>query len=148
VSGAADPAGEGAVPVRAPEVRRLRRAAAIFGSLSVVYAAGIFWASSQPSPFAFVPSGLLSHDKLLHASAYAGLACLVRLALSGTSLSRGAALAIALGITSLYGVSDEVHQRFVPNREADPRDWLADTAGALAGASAAAAFLRRRGGAG
>jgi VanZ family protein len=34
---------------------------------------------------------------------------------------------------SLYGASDEVHQSFVPGRAADPLDWVADSAGAVAG---------------
>lgn len=32
-------------------------------------------------------------------------------------------------ITSLYGVSDEVHQYFVPNRECEVLDWAADFIG-------------------
>lgn len=31
---------------------------------------------------------------------------------------------------SLYGVSDEYHQSFVPGRLAETGDWLADTLGA------------------
>ncbi|BDG01576.1 VanZ family protein [Anaeromyxobacter oryzae] len=126
----------------------MRRAALAFAVLAVAYAAAIFWVSNQSNPFPFVPSGILSHDKLLHAGAYAGLAFLVRLALAGTRLRRPAALAVALAIASLYGVSDELHQLFVPNRQCDVWDWAADTLGALAGAAVAAAFLRRRGGAG
>jgi VanZ family protein len=141
-TGAAEPTPRGG------ELGRLGLKAALFAGLAVVYAAGIFWASSQPSPFPFVPSGILSHDKILHACAYAGLALLVRLALSGTRLRGPQALAVALLVASAYGVSDELHQRFVPNRQADALDWAADTAGALAGAIAAAAFLRRRVGAG
>jgi VanZ family protein len=139
-----DLAAGGDVAGRAGDLRRLGRAAVVFGVLSAVYAAGIFWASDQANPFPFVPSGLLSHDKLLHAGAYAGLGLLVRLALSGTRLRGPAALVVALAVASLYGVTDELHQYFVPNRQCDPLDWLADTAGALAGVAVAAAFLRRR----
>jgi hypothetical protein len=32
---------------------------------------------------------------------------------------------------ALYAVSDEFHQRFVPGRSADVRDWLADVVGIL-----------------
>jgi VanZ family protein len=59
------------------------------------------------------------------------------------ALSSGGIWAAVVG--SAYGLTDEVHQAFVPNRSADPRDWLADTAGALAGAIVVVAFLRRRG---
>jgi VanZ family protein len=37
---------------------------------------------------------------------------------------------LAIGITSLYGASDEFHQFFTPNRSVEILDWLADTAGA------------------
>ena len=36
---------------------------------------------------------------------------------------------IAIACASLYGVSDEVHQLFVPERMCDPVDWMVDTAG-------------------
>ena len=39
----------------------------------------------------------------------------------------------AVGLTVLYGLSDEIHQRFVPGRVADVRDLMADTIGALVG---------------
>lgn len=34
-------------------------------------------------------------------------------------------------IVSLYGLSDEIHQAFVPNRSCDALDLMADMAGAL-----------------
>lgn len=37
---------------------------------------------------------------------------------------------LSLLITGLYGVSDEVHQYFVPGRSASPYDALADLLGA------------------
>lgn len=39
---------------------------------------------------------------------------------------------MAVGITSLYGLSDEFHQFFTPHRTVDVFDWLADTTGAIA----------------
>lgn len=44
-------------------------------------------------------------------------------------LARSAAYATL--IASLYGVSDELHQIFVPGRSCDPMDWLVDTLAAL-----------------
>lgn len=38
---------------------------------------------------------------------------------------------LAIGITSLYGMSDEFHQYFTPHRSVNISDWLADTAGAI-----------------
>lgn len=45
---------------------------------------------------------------------------------------------------SFYGISDEIHQIFVPGRTADPIDWLVDTCGAALGAFIAHAILRYR----
>lgn len=45
---------------------------------------------------------------------------------------------------SLYAVTDEIHQLFVPGRTADPMDWLVDTCGAALGALIAYAVFRRR----
>ena len=40
---------------------------------------------------------------------------------------------IALLLCSLYGVSDEIHQIFIPGRSASARDVLIDTLAALGG---------------
>jgi VanZ family protein len=37
----------------------------------------------------------------------------------------------AITLTSLYGLIDELHQRNVIGRSADPLDWLLDTLGAI-----------------
>lgn len=50
----------------------------------------------------------------------------------------------AVGIASLYGVTDEFHQSFVPGRLCDPADWLTDTLGATVGAVLTAAICRSR----
>ena len=36
----------------------------------------------------------------------------------------------AIGIASLYGITDELHQIFVPMRACDPMDWVVDTCAA------------------
>jgi VanZ family protein len=48
------------------------------------------------------------------------------------------AVLLATVIASAYGVTDELHQKFVPGRTPDPVDWADDTAGAAAGAATAA----------
>jgi len=40
---------------------------------------------------------------------------------------------LSVVLSSLYGVSDEIHQYFVPFREADLLDVLADTLGGILG---------------
>ena len=74
-------------------------------------------------------------DKLLHTLAYMGLAVLVFRAVAGGSpagMTRRTAIATVL-ITVAYGISDELHQMFVPGRSADLHDVYADAAGGAIG---------------
>lgn len=52
---------------------------------------------------------------------------------------------LALACGSLYGVTDEIHQMFVPGRYCDPADWAVDTAGTALGALLCLALARARG---
>ncbi len=116
---------------------------AALGALALAWAGFIFWVSAQPNPFPFVPRSFLAHDKALHAGAYAVLGALVLGALARPRIA-WRAIALAAFFTTAYGATDEWHQSYVPNREADPGDLAADAAGAVAGAAAAAVILRRR----
>lgn len=49
-----------------------------------------------------------------------------------TSLKR--AFISATILASAYGISDELHQLFVPTRSCDPLDWIVDTCAAFLGA--------------
>jgi VanZ family protein len=103
-----------------------------------LYAGVIFFLSDQSHPEEHLPSFLLKDvsDKVLHAVEYAVLGALCyrafRWGLNGQVAAR--ALIIAIVAASLYGVTDEVHQLFVPFRESSWLDWLADTIGAVIGA--------------
>ncbi len=111
----------------------------------VLYAGAIFFLSAQSHPEEQLPSFLLKEvsDKVLHAVEYAVLGGLCyrafRWGLSGQVAAR--ALIIAIVTASLYGVTDEVHQLFVPFRESSWQDWLADTIGAVIGALSWRFFL-------
>jgi VanZ family protein len=105
---------------------------------AVLYAGMIFYMSSQSHPEEQLPSFVLKDvsDKVLHAVEYAGLAVLCYRAFrwaAGPSVARQA-LVLAIITASIYGITDEVHQFFVPFRESSWLDWLADTAGAAVGA--------------
>jgi VanZ family protein len=117
---------------------------AVFAALAAAWAAAIFWASSRPNPFPFLPKGLLSRDKLLHAAVYAVLAALVLGALASSRRSAARAVVLAAVLATAYGASDEWHQSRVPNRDADAGDLAADAAGAAVGAAAAAGLILRR----
>lgn len=121
-----------------------RGRALFLGGLALAWAAGLFWASSQPNPFPFVPQGILSQDKLLHAAAYAVLGALAGAAVASGGLAPARAIALAAALASAYGVTDEWHQAHVPGRQADLGDLAADALGALAGAAAGVRASRRR----
>src|SRR5262245_43033980 len=97
-----------------------------------LYMAVIFALSSVANPPE--PPGLLSlvSDKGVHALLSGGLSSLVVRALSGGWLRpirrQGAALAVILA--TVYGASDELHQYFVPPRQMDALDLVADFVGA------------------
>jgi VanZ family protein len=98
---------------------------------SVAWAALLFSLSTKSTlpPVMSLP-GL---DKVVHASAYAMLAALL---LYGARGGRdrdpvlGRAAWACAWMASLYGVSDELHQYFVPGRSCDVFDWVADSVGA------------------
>jgi VanZ family protein len=99
---------------------------------AVLYMAAIFVLSSI-SDLGPSPAGV--SDKSWHMLAYAGLGVLLLLPLVEAKLSgvtwRRALAAIALA--TLYGVSDEVHQSFVPGRSPEALDVAADAIGAILG---------------
>ncbi len=111
---------------------------------ALAYAGVIFYLSSQPNPLPFLPRSVFAHDKLLHVIEYGGLGALLAWGLSSLGTPPLRAFLLALAIASAYGASDEFHQYFVPNRECDVFDWMADTVGAALGAGIGTAVLRRR----
>jgi len=78
---------------------------------------------------------MLHGDKLLHLVEYAILGYLVaRAAKNSSSLRLRANFRIfAVAFAVIYGLSDELHQYFVPGREVEILDVLADGAGAFLG---------------
>jgi len=100
-------------------------------ALAFAYMALVFYLSHKPSiP---VPPLFENQDKVFHFLEYLGLGFLFASCTpSDTSLRRRFWLAFVLA--SVYGVTDELHQSFVPGRDCSAADWLADTAGGWAGA--------------
>ena len=103
-----------------------------------LYAGMIFYLSAQSHPEEQLPSFLIEDvsDKVLHGVEYGILALLCYRAFRWAAGSAVAQQAVVLAIVaaSVYGVTDEVHQFFVPFRESSWQDWLADTIGAAIGA--------------
>jgi len=99
---------------------------------ALVYMLLIFFLSSLP--LLKPPDlGLNFEDKLAHVAEYAILGillCRAALMERKPSLKR---MAVVFLIGTAYGATDELHQAFVPNRNASVWDWMADAAGVLAG---------------
>jgi VanZ family protein len=82
-------------------------------------------------------------DKAAHFLVYGLLGFLIVRALSGGSLTGMTAMRAitAVVLAGLYGVTDEIHQSFVPGRNPDVLDVVADTLGA--GGAVALIYLLR-----
>jgi VanZ family protein len=100
---------------------------------AILWAILIFVASSIPNAtlpdLRFIPA-----DKAVHLFVYLVLCALIYRALHFQKrflLMKRSALLIAFLLSVMYGMSDEFHQMFVPNRVADVDDLAADTLGAL-----------------
>jgi len=91
----------------------------------------IFGASALTEPS--LPGGV--SDKSGHFTGYLILAALLVRALARGRMEGITWRAILLGVlgATVYGVSDEIHQRLVPGRSPDLADILADGLGAAAG---------------
>ncbi len=91
----------------------------------------IFFVSAQPGDRLQL-SAFAGADKIAHALAYGLLAAVTLIALPDRLLTgrprRAAALVWAICLC--YGISDELHQSFVPGRDASFGDLLADGLGA------------------
>lgn len=99
-------------------------------ALSLAYMALIFHLSHKPA--IEIPPLFPHQDKVFHFCEYFGLGFLLALALPYGATRRRFLLAFLLA--AAYGISDEIHQSFVPGRDASVWDWLADAAGAWMGA--------------
>ncbi len=78
-----------------------------------------------------IPAPKIDHyDKVIHLLVFGLLATAIYRAFP-THYPVRVRLYWAVGITVLFGLSDELHQGFTPGRTMDPWDWVADTMGAL-----------------
>jgi VanZ family protein len=115
--------------------------------LALAWMALLFYLSNQPS--LETPMLFPRQDKVLHAAVYAVLGVLLLAAqprqAQGYSWQQ---VGISVLIASLYGLSDEIHQYFIPGRSSEVLDWVADSVGALIAASLLAWLSRKRNSAG
>jgi VanZ family protein len=99
----------------------------------VLYCLLIYIQSDHPSPEK-LPSFDFS-DKVLHFVAYGILGVLFFRAYQTLRIKNNMRMLILLSVVSasLYGFSDEIHQYFIPYRDGDIIDVIADIFGAAAG---------------
>jgi VanZ family protein len=86
----------------------------------------VFWLSSMSR----VPGAHYFWDKLLHVTGYTGLGVLALRSFHGGLVPPRPRPTILAGLAIvLWGVSDEIHQHFVPGRDASALDVVADGIG-------------------
>ncbi|MDD2388812.1 MAG: VanZ family protein [Desulfobacterales bacterium] len=99
----------------------------------ILFCIVIFIMSSHPAP-KHIPK-VIHIDKVLHFMGYAVLGILFFRALSTLPAISSIRLLITLSIlfSTFYGLSDEIHQYFIPHRSSDVFDLLADALGSFSG---------------
>ena len=107
----------------------------------ILYSGIIFYVSSVPN--VKTPLQEIQFDKFLHILAYMPFGFLFAWGIYHTrsSVSRGMLLGAVVLASFLYGISDEIHQSFVPGRNAGIIDIIADTIGGAAGGFGCLLFL-------
>jgi VanZ family protein len=112
----------------------LRRTLSLWAPVVLLMGA-IFYVSSLSDP-GEIPGG--ATDKQAHALVYGLLSALMVRALAGGTLAGTTGRRAITGalLATAYGASDEWHQSFVPGREAEVADVVANAAGAFAAAGA------------
>lgn len=106
----------------------------------LLWAAIVFTLTSIPNPAVpEVPGG----DKAAHAIMYGGFGAAAAYALQGVRRPWLAHLLALVGIAALAAL-DEWHQLYIPGRNADVGDWIADVTGAALVLLFSVAALRRR----
>ena len=99
----------------------------------IIYCLAIYIQSGQPGPKRIPDVRFL--DKFLHFAAYGLLGILFYRAYETLPLKncKNLLILISIGSATLYGISDEIHQYFVPSRQADIMDVIANTIGSICG---------------
>lgn len=109
----------------------------------VGYAGTIWYLSALPEPP--VEMGEIQGlDKLLHAFEYGVLGWLLALAIRRTGVRewRRWSWLVALTLVLAYGITDEIHQTWVPQRQAAFSDLVADGLGGLLGGLLCLQYLK------
>lgn len=105
----------------------------LFRALTLGWMALIFFLSSRPDVPA--PELFSQQDKVAHLLVFGVLGLLLAFSLAPPAEATWRRVFLITVLVAVYGVTDELHQYFVPGREASAWDVLADGVGGfLAGA--------------
>ncbi len=110
----------------------------------ILYCLIIYIQSANPSPDQ-IPS-IRFVDKVFHFAAYGIMGILFYRAYQTLRIKDNLQMLMLLSVVSasLYGISDEIHQSFVPFRDAEVGDVIADIIGAFSGVYLYRAFVVSR----
>ena len=110
---------------------------------AILWMSFLFYLSHQVAPLERVAADV--DPFLAHVAVYSILAFLLHVALAGynSAAPRWVLASIAFALTVLYGVSDEIHQAYVPGRIASELDLAADAVGAVIGVGLASLAASR-----
>lgn len=114
--------------------KKMKRLLFLSVAALISYMMFIFYLSSQPAD---VYAGVEVFDiprLILHVGEYGILGILMNLVVTQISSKTSKRVLYSSFFSSLYGITDEIHQYFVPTRCFDVYDILADTIGGVAGA--------------
>lgn len=129
------------IRVNEPQFSRIFRVARWLPA--VLWMSFLFYLSNQAAPLERVSSDV--DPFVAHVAVYSILGFLLHAALAGYNRAapRWVPISIAFALAVLYGVSDEIHQAYVPGRVASELDLIADGIGAAIGVSLASLAVPR-----
>lgn len=117
----------------------------VFKYIALLYAVLIFVVSAIPQ--IHPPLGFKWGDKVAHLLEYGIFSFLIFLAFytSGKDFLKRHIFLLSVLVGTVYGLSDEIHQKFVPGRDCNIYDFLADCLGIIAVQTVLWLYLKRKG---
>jgi VanZ family protein len=118
-----------------------KQSAIIYWFFTIGYMGLIFYSSSiAGNELPLLPHGF---DKIIHISIYAILAFLSYISFRKSGLNKYVLL-LSFFFATLYGITNEFYQFYVPGRDASIGDIVANSCGALLGSYLASVISLRR----
>lgn len=109
-----------------------------YWSLTICYMAVLYYSSSISGTR--LPGLPNAYDKLIHFLVYTILAFLIYCSLARSGIRRYL-LILSFLFAVIYGITDEIHQLYVPFRDASIGDVIANSLGALCGSYLASKLI-------